>query len=81
MKYLLVPLATAAALFATTTIASAETGTPPGAQFQSERVMLMDTQMDKVTAGDVRDAQKRQAKRNKVPFGQCKTGPGTSQCR
>jgi hypothetical protein len=51
MRHLLVPLATAAVLFGTTTIAVAETGTSPGAQFQSERTMLMDTQMDKVKAG------------------------------
>ena len=79
LRHFTIPFAaTAALLFATTTMAWAGSGTSPGVL--SGKAMLTDAQMDKVTAGDVRDAQKRQAKKNKVPFGQCKTGPGASQC-
>jgi hypothetical protein len=71
-------LLSALAFGAITTLALTQPAT--SMDTRSGPVMLTSVQMDKVKAGALRDAQKRQAKANKVPFGQCKTGPGTSQC-
>ena len=88
MRYLAIPLLTTATLlFATTTIAWAGSPTSPDVSSGTttltnapERAMLTDTQMDKMKAGDLRDQQKQRSQANNIPFGQCKKGPGLSQC-